>query len=69
MQILLDEAMQDMALGQAKTEIRGGEEGIGEVQGETITYNDYFNESSDEGSYVESEGSFTRIRGSYCSVG
>jgi len=27
----------------------------GALQGTSITYNDYFNESSDEGSYVESE--------------
>ena len=26
----------------------------GALQGTSITYNDYFNESSDEGSYVES---------------
>eukprot|EP00961_Rhodomonas_salina_P206744 2790918-Rhodomonas_salina.1 len=26
------------------------------MQGEAITYNDYFNESSDEGSYIESSG-------------
>jgi hypothetical protein len=27
----------------------------GALQGTSITYNDYFNESSDEGSYIESE--------------
>jgi hypothetical protein len=52
MQVLVEEAIE---LGQGK-EIRGGDTEIGEVQGETITYNDYFNDSSDEGSYVESEG-------------
>jgi hypothetical protein len=51
MQLLVEEALE----GQGK-EIRGGDTEIGEVQGEAITYNDYFNDSSDEGSYVESEG-------------
>ena len=52
MQLLVEEAIEQ---GQGK-EIRGGDAEIGEVQGESITYNDYFNDSSDEGSYVESEG-------------
>ena len=52
MQVLLAEAIEQ---GQGK-EIRGGDTEIGEVQGEAITYNDYFNDSSDEGTYVESEG-------------
>ncbi len=51
MQLLVEEVLE----GQGK-EIRGGDTEIGEVQGEAITYNDYFNDSSDEGSYVESEG-------------
>ncbi len=56
MQLLVEEALE----AQGK-EIRGGDTEIGEVQGEAITYNDYFNDSSDEGSYVESEGNHTNV--------
>lgn len=33
--------------------IRGSDIQIGEMEGEAITYNDYFNESSDAGSYIQ----------------
>ena len=47
-------------IGEAKeaaddaADIRGGDAQIGEMEGEAISYNDYFNDSSDQGSYVES---------------
>ena len=34
----------------------------GALQGTSITYNDYFNESSDEGSYVESSEEVAPVR-------
>ncbi len=64
MQLLVEEALE----AQGK-EIRGGDTEIGEVQGEAITYNDYFNDSSDEGSYVESEGDPKHIFAKYFRFG
>jgi len=52
MHILIGEALEANAMGNQV--VRGGDVKIGEVEGEAVTYNDYFNESSDEGSYVES---------------
>ena len=51
MAVLIGEAKD--AADQA-ADIRGGDEQIGEMEGEAISYNDYFNDSSDAGSYVES---------------
>eukprot|EP00282_Hemiselmis_andersenii_P030326 CAMPEP_0169455840 /NCGR_PEP_ID=MMETSP1042-20121227/16034_1 /TAXON_ID=464988 /ORGANISM="Hemiselmis andersenii, Strain CCMP1180" /LENGTH=305 /DNA_ID=CAMNT_0009568023 /DNA_START=21 /DNA_END=935 /DNA_ORIENTATION=+ len=54
MQLLIGEALEAAQSG-TNFSIRGSDGQIGEMDGEAITYNDYFNESSDAGSYVQSE--------------
>mmetsp|Transcript_35940 Transcript_35940/g.70401 ORF Transcript_35940/g.70401 Transcript_35940/m.70401 type:complete len:316 (+) Transcript_35940:115-1062(+) len=54
MQLLIGEALEAAQSG-ANAVMRGSDGQIGEMDGEAITYNDYFNESSDAGSYVQSE--------------
>mmetsp|Transcript_43395 Transcript_43395/g.106157 ORF Transcript_43395/g.106157 Transcript_43395/m.106157 type:complete len:323 (-) Transcript_43395:79-1047(-) len=54
MQLLIGEAIEAAQTGQTAPPIRGSDVQIGEMEGEAITYNDYFNDSSDAGSYVQS---------------